>query len=632
VAETASPSGETALDRVRSALSDAEDRLQSETLPDREKAESAVLQSIDDVQDYFRRATDESNRQAWMRYLRLEPLSKAIRQQASVAERGRAAVDLRQRLVAPEVGLELSSLVGLRNALRQYIAALQYGDPDRGLRLAKAQLERLRQIVQKDSLDSIRSLDAETTEKLKAIAASLEDAGQTPELVESLRAPFSRRNVHVFLTGKSITDAVARPVDETNPVDDCLLGTRLRGQSRLRGRVTASLLPAVGQVRLLVRLDGHFTSRTRGYNDPVTIDSVSRAQVYAARQVAILPGRMVAGEPVATANLSSEVQRINHPLKLVRHIARRQVAQSQPRAEAIAETRLRRRVRASFREGTDKAISRPRKGVEQRLSPWQRRLELPVPERSIGSTSELVYLHATVRRPEGFAAILEAPDLSAVSLAGRAGGLSPSDFVAAVQLHESVLAETLAGLLAGRGITPTDWKKIVGTVALRQLDSDTDQTVADSGTDSSEDESDDSADDPAFEIDFANFRPVFFEARDQTLRLGIRGTRFAEGERELDRTLQVTATYRPTTAQDGTMFLKRDELIDLSFPGSRRLSLTQTAIKANILSGFEKVFPDKLLHRSLPVPDALQLPALAGKKFRTIAIDLRDGWVTLAVR
>ena len=614
-----------ALSQVRAALTDAKDRLQAENLPDRDQTRAAVLEAIDGVKQYFRRATGEENRQAWMRYLQLEPLLSAIEDEGSVAERGRAAVDLRHRLRAPEEGLELSALVRLREALDRYVAALQYGDPDRGLRLAEAQVDRLRELLEDESLESFNSLDAEATAKVEAIATSLEDAGQVPRLVGWLRAPFSHRNLHLYVAGEMITDAVARPVDEVNPVNDCILGTRVRGQSRLSGRVTAQLLPAAGQVRLLVRMDGQFTSQTRGYNSPVSIDSVSHGRVYVARQIAVLPGRMVPGETVATADLSTDVQRINHPLKLVRHIARREVARSKPKAEAIAEGRLRRRVEASFREGTDEAVSKPRRGVEQWMSPWLRRLNLPEPERTIGSTHELVYLHSTVRRREGFAAATEAPDLSLVMPGGRVAGLGQDDFTSVLQVHESVLSETLASVLAGREFTPADWKRFAGPLGALK---------SEGGAAGPEDPEsfNDSEDQPDFEIDFANFRPIFFEARDQALRLGIRGTRFADGDRELDRTLQVTATYRPAVAEDGTTLLLRDESIDLSFPGGRRLTLAQTAIKANILEGFGKVFPEKLLYRPLPVPSDVELPSLQGRTFRPVAIDLRDGWFTVALR
>ncbi|MEO9595795.1 MAG: hypothetical protein ABJG45_29880, partial [Rhodopirellula bahusiensis] len=198
----------------------------------------------------------------------------------------------------------------------------------------------------------------------------------------------------------------------------------------------------------------------------------------------------------------------------------------------------------------------------------------------------------------------------------------PGGYSAAVQVHESILNNTVMKLLAGDTFTPEKLRDLTSSFGIPSDKNDT--TDEASATNEEQPES--------FEVDFSGFRPVYFEARDQTLRIGLRGDRFAQGDRELDRRLEVSAAYRPAITEDGRTMLVRDEEIDLKFPGGRRLTMTQTAIKANIEEGFDKLFPMTLLHRELTLPSTLQLPTLAGRSAKVIGIDAQDGWLTIVVR
>ena len=100
---------------------------------------------------------------------------------------------------------------------------------------------------------------------------------------------------------------------------------------------------------------------------------------------------------------------------------------------------------------------------------------------------------------------------------------------------------------------------------------------------------------------------MIFEARDQTLRVGVRGTRFAQGSRELDRAMEITAIDKPAIGDDGTMILIRVDEVGVVFPGRTRLSVSQAGLKATIQKKFSKIFPETLLDRPLEVPQTSQL-------------------------
>lgn len=610
-------------------IEQSKSELDPNRLPSQEETEADVVAAMNAADAFFQRVTDPSNHDAWMRFLDFGPLQSAIAGDESVAKRGNAAVELSQRLSGPEEGLELSRLVALRESLDHYLAALRYGNPERGLAVIQRQLETLADILSSEenaneqtesTPRTLADLSGEEVAQIESIVETLAAANQASDLVSRITGRYSSPNLRAFVDGRVISDAITRPVNNPERVNDCLLGTRIIGDARVVGNVTGSLLPSEGNIRLLIRLDGQFSTSTKGYNGPVTLRSSGFGQVYAARQLVITEKRVFAGEPIATASLSTQINQINHPLKLVRKIASKKAAEMKPQAEAISRRKLQDRVLEGFRQQTDEEASRTFPDLDAKMRPWLRRLDLPAPTRTIGSTTDAVHVRATMRRPFGLSAPGEGPSLSMVRTATSSGTYA-GGYSAAIQVHESILNNTVMKLLAGETFTPEKLRDLTSSFG---IPSDKDASAETDATD----------DEPAesFEVDFSGFRPVYFEARDQTLRIGLRGDRFAQGDRELDRRLEVSAVYRPAITEDGRMILIRDEDIDLKFPGGRRLTLSQTAIKANIEEGFDKLFPMTLLHREWTLPSTLQLPTLAGRSAKVIGIDAQDGWLTLVVR
>ncbi|MFG0256072.1 MAG: hypothetical protein ACF787_13415 [Rhodopirellula sp. JB053] len=667
------------IDRVAGLLDTidrARDALDPDRLPNLEKAEAAVIEAMAGIESYLERSTNDSNRSAWLSYLTLEPLSDSISNGESVSKRGRAAVELESRLRGLHVGLELEPMVRLRRNLQTYIAALRYSDPKRGLQSVEKQLDAIAELfVVKDETPKrardrgdessweatstattqrrLDELSAEEIARLERLLIGLSDANQASAVTSQIRSYFSKPNLRGWVDGRAITDALSRPVNNPNEVNDCILGTRLLGNASIVGNVTAQLLPSEGHVRLMVRMDAAFSSNTRGYRKPITLDSNANGHVYAARQLAITERRIVLGATVGTADLSSRVKRINHPLKLVRKIAMRKANEQRPLAEAISENKLRDQTIREFEMQTATAAEREFPSIDEAINPWLRRLDLPGLTRTIGSTTDAFYSRANLQRDTGLAALVEPPSRSAIrSATGQ--GIHPGGYFSAIQVHQSVLDNTITDLLSGQTMSPEKINELVGALGIALpkpipappevtaaiietsvgVDLDVDQlsldTVLDTVAEVADNEPAPSEED--FEVDLHSFRPVFVEADNQTLRIGLRGTRFAQGDREIKRTLEVAATYRPVIGEDSTMWLIRDDEVDLSFPGTRRLTISQTAIKTNMEKSFNDLFPNELLHRSFPLPETIKLPALAGRELKVHAIDLTNGWISIAVR
>ncbi|MDB4634217.1 hypothetical protein OAG76_02305, partial [Rubripirellula sp.] len=130
---------------------------------------------------------------------------------------------------------------------------------------------------------------------------------------------------------------------------------------------------------------------------------------------------------------------------------------------------------------------------------------------------------------------------------------------------------------------------------------------------------------------FSQLRPIVFEARDQVVRVGVRGRRFTKGTRVLQKALEVTADYKPTKLEDGTVVLKRDGKVKVDF-GGKKLSISEAGMKPVIEKSFGKVFPDVILERAIKVAEDAKMESLRGLEFRPRLVQADGGWLTIAIR
>ncbi len=586
----------------------------ADRFPDVDETTQAVEAQINRTKAFIARGTDAANQQMWLDYLDLEPLVEAIASDESAATIGREAIDVRTRLVGTAPGLELSALRTLRDDLMRLIEAVRLRDRDRATAQISKQLESLAQRV----IEMDASPSAEDVAVLSAVVGLLDGSGQSPELIASLRSRFSRPNLVILIGESAIESVVNRGLMQSRDVRDCILGSRIVGTATLSGGVSVDVLPAMGEARLAVRLNGQVATRNSVYNGPVVLRTSGTGQVFASRILHVTETSVSAEPTVVQASLTNQINSIEHPLRLVRRIAKKRAAEQKPQADRIAIDKLRSQVGGQFTDQTNQATAISPPDVVQRIRPLLTRLALDEPARLIGSTDDRVFLEATQRRRDQLSAIVSRP-------------IVMQPFAAALQLHESLIDNVLSPVLAGRTIREGDIGELLATAGLPSGISET-SGKGESSLDPSSDKDDADEDESPFEIDFARVRPIIFEARDQTLRVGVRGTRFASGGREIKRSLEISALYQPGFTDDGKALLIRQDDVDVSFSGSsQRLTLAQAGLRATIQKKFADVFPDVLLDRTVTIPMTAKMESLRGRTFRATSIDAADGWLSVGV-
>jgi hypothetical protein len=180
------------------------------------------------------------------------------------------------------------------------------------------------------------------------------------------------RRIVVRLTSEAFAPLVDRDVDETRPVQDVILGTRVGGQSRTAGKPGLSLTPDKNAASFVLTLKGTTVSRTVGYNGPAVIRSRSDTNFTATKRVVFQAGQGFVAEPTrvdAQTRITTEGIGSTRPGlrgRIVRRRAAPQVAASRPAAEEIVRQKAMRRVSAAFDRQLEDRLARLNRALDMR--------------------------------------------------------------------------------------------------------------------------------------------------------------------------------------------------------------------------------------------------------------------------
>lgn len=569
--------------------------LDANLLPKSESIRADLLEEIKQLKIYFDRNTDEDNREAWMDYLQLAPLVTALESGGTEKELVRMAVELRDRLIGTVPGLELTVLQGLRESLGSLISALRFQDTASAMKLLESQLTALSELIQ--AADEVPTPDQFSAISLRVDL--LTAASQASELIESMQQVFGEPNLAVRVSEDFLEQVLGQEISRTEPVKDVILGTRLTGTAEMTGEVTASLLPSASDAQIEVRLSGTVDTTNDGVNGPVRLKSQSKGQVNLSRVITIDEAGVQFGETKSDVSLVTKITDMTAKSDLALRVGKKQSVKKKPQADRIAKEKLKQRVTDQFESEMEGMKANASSRLLNEAKPVLERLSLSPPKQSWSTSEEYLALDVMLR---------SASQLSAVN--------PPGDFdlsyLFAAQLHESVIENAFTVILAGRTLDKDRLNELLENAGAPQAEAVDEEEAA------------------SFEISFSRSRPVIFEARDGKLKVGIRGTRFAQGDRTpLNKAMEITASYEVVRGSSDHPVLKRVGDVEVAFPRAR-LSIRDAGLKPIIQKEFSKIFPEMILDQSIQVAQDAEMASLRGRQFRGSEIKLADGWLSIA--
>ncbi|MFM8415538.1 MAG: hypothetical protein ACKOCX_12535 [Planctomycetota bacterium] len=538
--------------------------------------------------------------EGWRKYLDWPTLE----QQAASAQT--ADVDtlarLYRRLDSGADGLELPRFAAVRRALGAYLEAVGTARNPKAEEVYTSRLGRLAEAV----AAAAAAGTPESLEPVGPILARLEESGQAPGVVSRIRTAVGRPNLHLEVHEKLLGRGVNRAVDETAPINDVLLGTRVRGSGHTTGFVTLDFRPSLDRAVVDLRLDATNRSRTRGGQGPVTVHTVGTTSINAFKRVLIDEHGVTALPVAAQASVDTETAGIGvssrFGKRIIRKIASRKVAEMRPRAEAISAERAQDRVRSQFEAQTAEPIAQAARDYQTKFR--QRLMDRGWYPDMLHLSSDDSRLHVTARKslPDQVAAFSQPPSLD-------------PDAVLGARLHQSFFNNLAEQELAGRTLTKAgleEQMKKAGRTMPESLESEADQ--------------------PPWSITFAKRKPVELTVGDGTLRLTVRGSRYTSGDREFD-AMDVWATYRIGTL-DGRIVLVRDGDVQIYPPGfvpggGKKLSVQETSLRGILQKRFNKVFDEVVELKPLELPGELKS---AGPLPLEQLVARKDGWLAAGWR
>jgi hypothetical protein len=164
--------------------------------------------------------------------------------------------------------------------------------------------------------------------------------------------------VVIRLTESWFTSRIDRPIDEQSPVDEVILGHRVRGTARTVGQPQVQLCEDPDDASLRVVMTGTTVSRTVGHSGPVTVRSRSETTFTATKQIVFTPGKGFAALPAviqaSTRVATEDVQTSRRRLigRIVQRRAWREINANRPQVTEIA----RRRATVRIGEALDRQV------------------------------------------------------------------------------------------------------------------------------------------------------------------------------------------------------------------------------------------------------------------------------------
>ncbi|RLS30981.1 MAG: hypothetical protein DWH79_09790 [Planctomycetota bacterium] len=536
----------------------------------------------------------------WRKYLEWP----ALQAQASSGQAADPVVlrRIEELLGATQNGLDMADFVRVRKAVTRFAEVADVARGDGGSKFA----DRLGKLAS-SLLAASASGQAEALAPVPPILERLTESGQAQGVVAAVRGAASRPNIHLEISEDLLAPAVNRPVDQVQPVDDVVLGTRIRGTGHTRGNVRLDFVPSNDKAVFDIVLDATNISHTRGTQGPVTVNSRGVTEIDARRRIFLDEHTVTAAPVEASADTNSTVTGIgiNAPFgkRLIRRIASRKIAESKPQAEAVAEGKARDRIRRQFGEQTEPAVAQMRQQFRDRVRG-------PLQER--GLYPESFHMHTTDRDLRIVARKSLATQLAAFSAPPSAAGGN----VITARVHESAVNNILEEKLGGRIITQDDVARIAKEQDMKMPDS--------LG-------SDPDAEQKTWAITFAKYRPVTVTAEDSRVKITVRGDKFVSGERDFPG-MDIAATYALGRGPKGPVLVREGsvQINPSGFKsGDRKLTMQETSLRRILQKRFDKVFKDTIEIEPLPLKGEL---AVVGPLPMSQLDSRRDGWMVAGWR
>lgn len=554
-----------------------------------EQLQQARRQLDDAVRDLDRLMAKwvRSNREAWQAYLRWEEMKTQLAAESPDLKVLQAISD---GYYQNHEGLELPRFTAVREALRNYVNLTLFASNPKASEFYEKHLGELAKRLESYAAEP----KADDAVLIGQIVGWMERFGQADEVVEAVRHHHSRPNLLVHLSEDMLQTGVETDVNERMRVTEVILGTTIRSNARMAGRVGLDLVPSDENAALDLLLTGTTYSNNTGFNGPVKILSTGVTSVRATKRVMVDAEGVTTGRARASANTRSNVYRVLARSHLIEHVAWKKVRQSKSQTEVIASGRAARRVAAQMDREVGELLEPAKETFAERFrNPLLRRGGFPQ-LLSISTSEDFLFIKGLQAAADQLAAPGEPPALTA-------------DHDVAVRVHQSLFGNASQAMLGG--VTLTDERmalmaeRLTGEVPEElQITPETDP----------------------WSITFAAERPVEARFDDNQVEFFVRARQFTRSDQTLRENVAISATYKVEKTPEGSRLTRQGD-VNVVFGEDRRLSVGDVAMKTFVRKKFENLFKPEFVSEGVALPGRWEQ---AGK-MRLDQLLCDNGWIAL---
>ena len=547
----------------------------------------AAVKRLDD-----RLAAAGPSGELWRKYLHWNAFQEELGKSAPKRE---LLGDVYRRLSGGEEGLNLVWFVEVQRALRQYLRVSGDIDNPDVPKVYEQNLDRLAAALKAYAAKPTADDALVISESLRGLNADR----QAAQLVQAVENLFRQPNLYVDIDEDVINACLAENVDETEPIQDCILGTSIQGTAHTVGQASAKLAESDRFSVIDTYLAAKAYSNTVGRHGPVCIYSNGTTCIGAIKRLWVDETGLFsfpASSNAVTTTSINDIQSIKGR-QFIERIAWRKAGKQLPQAECVASRHAEARV-------NERIDQRAAKSLEEANEKFQKKIRTPLVERKlfpedVKFTSGEQAMH--VRSVQAGTSLIAAPNQPPQSEKGDM----------TVRIHESLINNYALDALGGITIHQERAEK-----AIIDIFGELPEKMK---TDQSEE---------PWGITFAKKQPVTVTFADDGFKVTIHGDRYYKGDAPHE-AMDVTAIYKIEKTAAGFKAVRQGDL--QIFPpgyditGGKQLSAKTTATRHLLEKRFEKFFEPELVPQSFVMKDKLEK---AGK-FEPTQCLCRDGWLVL---
>jgi hypothetical protein len=585
----------------------------SEELAD---ARNELRQRARELEESF--AADRPQLMAWKEYLKWDKLLLQLSDDAPTdADSLETLNQILRRLRDEEQpvfkGEPFTNLAGAIERYRDIVSWSAQVASESEAEVEKDNDERLKSLKEYFSPQA-PTLTTEAARKISEILNAFNLQRILPDLVAVIRDRYLHPNVWLHISARMIARVPTEPVDTTQPVNDCILGTTICGVAHTCGKATLGLCDSPDHIDLVATLVGQINSRTTGYKKPVQIQSRSTTPFHAVKRAEISDEAFTSRGAVAHADTHTTILSIVKVGKQFLHrlivkIAWKRVRQQKGQAEAIASRHAEKAIEVRFDERLDTNLDNAREKYEK-IRDTLKQLQLFPNALRFSSTTAMARIAATFAKPHQ----LGAP--------GPPPAFSPANDVT-VQIHESALNNAMPKILFDVKISQNS------DDAAPQLSGQVPKLIRDQLAKAWEGESAQESETP-WSMDLDTASPATLHFGDGKLILRVRASHIKVGERDYSN-WDILGTYS-VTSDGAQVLLSREGEVDALPAGydpvdPRPLTAEEAGVRQELTKDMNsRVVAGDLLPPEFQIP-LVDFPDLGALQIKEIIVG--GGWLTI---